>query len=143
MGDLAQALLALVMLLIGLPIVVWLVFNRWRVWSRLLNRQLAGLAQEVDDLSRRGHISPRIIRELEAYSSATHRILRKQRRPPVLLAMQRSRDLSALLGITRELREVVRESRDSQSMVSHYLETRRKTTASLFERLGGSSADIE
>jgi hypothetical protein len=138
MREIEDVLFALIVLLITLPFLIWVIFNRWQVWTSLLEGQLARLAQEVEKLQRKEQSSGETIRELRENIERVNQVVNIRHRSPRFLTFQESSDMATLANITREMVKTIRMSPEPGSSVPRYLETRRKTIASLLDRMVGT-----
>jgi hypothetical protein len=138
MLEIEDVLFALIVLLITLPFLIWVIFNRWQVWTRLLEGQLARLAQEVEKLQRKEQSSGETIRELRENIERVNQVVNIRHRSPRFLTLQESSDMATLANIMREMVKTIRKSLEPGSSVARYLETRRKTIASLLDRMVGT-----
>jgi hypothetical protein len=136
-GEFSNILLTVIIFLISLPFLLWFLFNRWHVWPRLLEKQLDRLVHAVEDLRVQRPFSLEIIDELKEYIETVNQILNDQRRSSRFLTVNETNDMGTIINITRELVNRIRGSTESEENLSSYLETRRKTIASLFERMVG------
>jgi hypothetical protein len=137
MSEIIDALLALSGLLIIIPILIWVIFNRWQVWRRLLESRLGKLSQEVDKLQERRLCSEETISELREYIEKVYQIVDNQRRFSHFLSINESSDITTLTSITREMLITIRKSQEPEESVSRFLETRRKTISSVFDWMIG------
>ena len=136
-GEVSGTLFAFILVLACLPLVLWVAFNRWRIWARQLSRQLASLADGVEELNRRSLESSETIEELEAYLEQATRIAAEQCRSARLLTVSQASAMGTLIDVTRGLRRALRESKDPEARVRNVLATRRGTIAAAFDRLAG------
>jgi len=137
MSQIEGALLALSGLLIMIPILIWVIFNRWQIWRRLLERKLGKLAQEVDTLQRERLCSEETISDLKEYIDMVNQIVDNQRRSSRFLSINESSDIATITSMTREILITIHKSQEPEETVSRFLETRRKTISSVFDRMVG------
>ena len=137
LDELERILKALLCSLIVLPFLGWVVFQKWKIWTKLLERQLDKLSREVDDLQRHTQGKSEIVRELGDYIETVRGIVDWRRHLHRFLTIEEVGDMGTLVRITREMGKAIRESHDPMSGLMRYLETRRKTIGLIFNRMSG------
>jgi hypothetical protein len=136
-GEVSRTLFALILGLLGLPLVLWIAFSRWSFWARLLLRRVALLADELEEIQSSSPWSPETSRQLEAYLEPVNRTAGDQCRSSGLVTLAEASALGSLLDVTRRLRKALRESSDPEAGVRVILESRRPTITKALDTLAG------